>query len=148
MPLFLPITIALIALMTASSIFFAAKVIYPKVLSLEETRLSEIENDRYDETEYNQWHREEVTISSPFGYDLACAYFPLEGAQKTVILSHGITWSRYGSISTCPPSENAALISSSMIFATTVSAAGILPPLGSLKKLICKSSWTGLPTAG
>ncbi len=82
--------------------FFAAKVIYPKVLSLEETRLSEIENDRYDETEYNQWQREELTISSPFGYELACAYFPLEGAQKTVILSHGITWSRYGSIKYMP----------------------------------------------
>ena len=82
--------------------FFASKVIYPKVLSLEETRISEIENTRYNETEYNQWQRDEFTLSSPFGYELACVYFPLENAQKTVILSHGITWSRYGSIKYMP----------------------------------------------
>ena len=102
MPISLIIAVALLVLLSFSSFFFAAKVIYPKVLSLEETRISEIENKRYDEAEYNQWQRNEFTISSPLGYELACAYFPLEGAQKTIILSHGITWSRYGSIKYMP----------------------------------------------
>ena len=102
MPIALIIITALIVLLLASSMFFAAKVIYPKVLTLEDTRLSEIENERYDEAEYEQWQRNEFTVSSPFGYEIACAYFPLEGAQKTVIISHGITWSRFGSIKYMP----------------------------------------------
>ena len=96
------ITISLIVLLMVASLFFAAKIIYPKTLTIEETRLSEIENNRYDEVEYEQWQRKEFTISSPFGYEIACAYFPLEGAQKTVVISHGITWSRYGSIKYMP----------------------------------------------
>ena len=69
---------------------------------MEETRRSEIENARYNEAEYNQWQRDELTISSSFGYELACVYFPLEDADRTVVLSHGITWSRYGSIKYMP----------------------------------------------
>jgi uncharacterized protein len=92
------IIIALIVLLIAVCMLFAAKIIYPKVFTLEETRLSEIENERYDEAEYEQWQQNEFSVSSPFEYEIACAYFPLEGSQKTVVISHGITWSRYGSI--------------------------------------------------
>lgn len=39
---------------------------------------------------FTQFVREEVTIPSPFGYPLHGLYLPMEGAQVTVILCHGI----------------------------------------------------------
>lgn len=102
MPIVQIFVIVLVVVLSGSSIFFASKVIFPNVLPLEETRRSEIENGRFDEGEFNQWQRTEFNIPSPFGYDLACVYFPLENTQKTIILSHGITWSRYGSIKYMP----------------------------------------------
>jgi len=102
MPIFIIIIIALFVLSIAGGLFFATKAIYPNVLTLEETRIDELENNRYDENEYNQWERKEFTLPSPFGYHIACEYFRIKGAQKTVVITHGITWSRYGSIKYMP----------------------------------------------
>ncbi|MCD4674144.1 MAG: alpha/beta hydrolase [Anaerolineaceae bacterium] len=96
------VIIVVFILLFGSSLLFATKVIYPKVLSIDETRQIELENQRFNETEYKQWQQNGVNLPSPFGYQLACAYFPIPGAQKTIIISHGITYSRYGSIKYMP----------------------------------------------
>jgi fermentation-respiration switch protein FrsA (DUF1100 family) len=54
------------------------------------------------EVEYNAWPKQEVKICSPYGYDLFGLYFPLEGAQKTVVIVHGITYTLYGSVKYMP----------------------------------------------
>jgi fermentation-respiration switch protein FrsA (DUF1100 family) len=96
-----PIIISLITIIVfllAAGYHFARLVIYPKVIPVEETFRQEVENGRLVEMEYLSWPREEVRIRSPFGYDLYSVYHPLEGAQRTIVLTHGISWSLYGMV--------------------------------------------------
>lgn len=90
--------IIVIMLLLAAGYHFARIVIYPKVFPVEETFRQEVENGRLAEVEYLSWPKEEVRICSPFGYDLHSVYHPLEGAQRTVVLTHGISWSLYGMV--------------------------------------------------
>lgn len=66
-------------------------ILFPATYSPEETFENEVASGRLDPEVY--WHlpKENITIHSPFGYDLNGLYIPNEGAEKTVIISHGIT---------------------------------------------------------
>jgi fermentation-respiration switch protein FrsA (DUF1100 family) len=85
-------------LLLAAGYFFARQVIYPKVFPFEETLRQEVESGRLIETDYQTWPKEEVRIRSPFDYELFAVYHPLDGAQRTIVLTHGITWSLYGMV--------------------------------------------------
>jgi len=74
------------------------RVIYPKVYPVEETRRLEIEAKNLDPADFDSWEKEEVHIHSDRGYDLYAIYLPQPGSRRTVVLSHGITYSLYGSI--------------------------------------------------
>lgn len=89
---------AVLVLLIALSYYFARRIIYPNVRSLEETYRSEVEAGFLDEKTLESWAGEEVSIASVYGYPLKGLYFACGGSQKTVIISHGITWSRYGSV--------------------------------------------------
>jgi hypothetical protein len=78
------------------------RVIYPRVRSVAETRRLEIEAHNLDPQEFEQWPREELSLRSAYGYDLYACYLPLKDSQKTVVISHGITYSLYGSIKYVP----------------------------------------------
>lgn len=78
--------------------FFCTRIIYPKVFSVEYTYQHEVDAGKINEEEFNTRPKQEVKIASPHGYQLHGLYFPQAGSQKTVVLSHGITWSLFGMI--------------------------------------------------
>jgi fermentation-respiration switch protein FrsA (DUF1100 family) len=92
------ILIAILLVLSSCGYYFARLIIYPKIFPFEEVLRKEIETGRLVEAEYTPWPKEELRIHSPFGYELYAVYHPLEGAQRTVVLTHGITWSLYGMI--------------------------------------------------
>lgn len=77
---------------------FAAKVIYPKRFGVEETYEIEKQNGKLDEELFTSWKKEEVSLLSPFGYRIFGFYFPAPDSKRAVILSHGITYTLYGSV--------------------------------------------------
>ncbi len=80
------------------SLLLASKVIYPQRFGFEETFNLEKENGKINEREYLTWEKEQVWIASRYGYSLHGYYFPMPGSQKTIILSHGITFTLFGSV--------------------------------------------------
>lgn len=97
MPLLILLLIILLILVGAAY-YFARVIIYPKVFPFDETYQRCIEWGHIVEDEYGKWPNQEVCIPSPFGYELSAIYHPIPGSQKTVVMTHGITWSRYGMV--------------------------------------------------
>lgn len=91
----------LLAFLGASA-YLARVALYPKVTQYEETYRREVEAGKIVPEEFDSWTKEEISIRSPYGYALHGFYFPLPGAQKTVVLVHGITWSLFGSVKYMP----------------------------------------------
>lgn len=94
----IPLLAIIVIVLLAAGYYFARVLIYPKVHPLERTRELSLEWGWLDEKQYFPWPKEEFTIKSPFGYDLAAVYHPVEGSNRTVVISHGITLSRWGSV--------------------------------------------------
>ena len=88
----------LVFLLLAGGLYFALKVVRPKCYSVKETYRKEIETGKMSEAEWLSWEKQEITIPSPFGYELFGIYLPLVGADKTVIIAHGITYTLFGSV--------------------------------------------------
>lgn len=88
----------LVFLLLAGGLYFALLVVQPKCYSVEETYRTEIQTGKMSEAEWLSWERQEVIIPSPFGYDLFGVYLPLPGAERTVIIAHGITYTLFGSV--------------------------------------------------
>ena len=91
------ILIAVLAFLYAAY-YFSTRVVYPRLYGVEESFAIEKENGRINEEEYNSWEKEEVLLQSPFGYQIYGLYFPGANAKRAVILSHGITYTRFGSV--------------------------------------------------
>lgn len=92
------VALVLIGLIIAASYYFARVALYPRVHEVRYILEREVENGNFIEAEYQLWPKEEVSIHSPYGYELYAVYHPCEGSQKTVVISHGITWGLYGSV--------------------------------------------------
>lgn len=97
------IALVLIVLILAAGLYFAHIIIHPKRYSLEESYAMELEKGKFNEAEYQSWEKQEVSITSPYGYTLKATYLPLKNALKTVICVHGITFTRMGSLKYCQP---------------------------------------------
>lgn len=82
--------------------YFSGQVIRPKIYAVDETYRIEVEAGKLIPAEFEALPRREVTIRSPFGYDLFGLYFPIENARGVVIVCHGITFSLYGSVKYLP----------------------------------------------
>jgi hypothetical protein len=79
--------------------YFYRVAFYPKVFPISETLRLELNNGRLlDYPEIMTWEREEIHVRSPYGYELFGYIYPIQDSLKTVILSHGITISLYGSM--------------------------------------------------
>ncbi|MFZ5878989.1 MAG: alpha/beta hydrolase [Chloroflexota bacterium] len=96
-PLLIPLVL-LVVLLLADGLYFALQVVHPKRYSVGETYRTEIETGKMSEAEWQSWEKQEVMLPSPFGYDLFGVYLPLPGADKTVIIAHGITYTLFGSV--------------------------------------------------
>lgn len=94
----IPVLFILLVALLAAGYYFARVALYPRVYEVGYTLNHEIEVGHIIEDEYQPWPKQEVRIRSPYGYDLFAIYHPSENAQKTVVISHGITWSLYGSV--------------------------------------------------
>jgi fermentation-respiration switch protein FrsA (DUF1100 family) len=92
------ILITLAAVFLVISLVMAAKVIYPKRFGVQESYGLEIEAGNIIEPEFLSWVKEEVILQSDYGYSLFGFFFPLTGSRRAVILSHGITYTLYGSV--------------------------------------------------
>jgi len=97
----MPILLLLLALLLLffSIAFYLYRVaFFPKRYTYDETIHLEIDAGKINSFDsFNNWPHEDLTIQSPFGYTLRARYFPLEGSTKTVIFSHGITITLFGS---------------------------------------------------
>ncbi len=98
MGLFLIILPAVVILLLLAGWFFARIIIYPKRFGNEETYNLEKDGGKLVELEYNSWKKEEIWIPSDYGYLLHGFFFPIEGTARTIIFSHGITYTLYGSV--------------------------------------------------
>lgn len=94
---------ALVVLFIAVSALLYRIGFYPILISPEKAYKMEVEKGRLaDPEEYKTWPFREIQVYSPHGYTLYGQYFPLEGSQKTAVLSHGIGYNLYGSIKYMP----------------------------------------------
>lgn len=78
--------------------FFCTRIIYPHVYTVDYTYQHEVDDGKINDAEYKALPKQEVRIPSPYGYNLFAVYLPQNGAQKTVVMSHGITWSLFGMV--------------------------------------------------
>jgi uncharacterized protein len=89
------VILLLVIALLGSGYYLTRVAIYPKVFSPDVVYQGEIEKGRLQENAFQRWSKMDVRIQSPDGYELSAQYFPIEGSQKTVILSHGITMCGY-----------------------------------------------------
>jgi fermentation-respiration switch protein FrsA (DUF1100 family) len=94
---FFVILSVLLLLTLTFSYYFARKIISPEVYPYEEVRRLKIEEGVLIEEDWNRWQKEEIWIDSDFDYRLHGYWLPLEEAEGTVILVHGITVNHYAS---------------------------------------------------
>ncbi len=92
----------MMVLIVAASAYFASLVIHPRTFPLQKTVEIEVDKGRMNPAEYAAWEKQEISLPSPHGYPITGTYLPLPGAQKTAILVHGFTYTRYGSVKYVP----------------------------------------------
>lgn len=96
--MFIPFILLLMVALFGAGFYFARVALYPRVYEVDYTLNHEIESGHFIEKDYQTWAKEEIHIRSPYGYALYGVYHPINESQKTVVISHGITWSLYGSV--------------------------------------------------
>lgn len=100
----LGICIILILALCIFSWKLSSLVIHPIVKGYEDTYQREIKGEKFDEKSYKAWRKTDFNIKSTYGYDLSCeliedeAYENLEEKTKIMVMVHGITYSKFGSI--------------------------------------------------
>ena len=77
---------------------FARIVIFPKRFGVQESYDLEKNDGKLVEKEYSSWEMEEVWLPSKFGYSIYGLYFPIKDSKRSLIFSHGITYTLYGSV--------------------------------------------------
>lgn len=102
MPVVALLLLILILFLLAVAAALTQRAIRPRCFPYLKTYQIEVENGKLNEAEYWSWEKQEVSLTSPFGYRLSATYFPLPGADCTVVLVHGITYTRLGCIKYLP----------------------------------------------
>jgi len=86
----------IVLLLLGISYVLLRKTSHPKFFTTEET--IEIERSKGFLEGYDAIPKMDYMIDSYDGYRLGCTYVPLEGSHKLVIITHGHTYSRWGSV--------------------------------------------------
>jgi fermentation-respiration switch protein FrsA (DUF1100 family) len=92
------IALVIVVLLLSIGYYFSRIIIFPKVFPYEETFQSDVDGGRLDGTLFSSWSKEEIQIPTPNGYTLHAIYIPYPDSRRTLVISHGITWSLYGSV--------------------------------------------------
>ena len=98
MVILIVIIVIILLILILSGVYFSNNVIYPKKYPYEDTYKIEVESGRIDENWFNNLYKECVKIKSPYGYQLNGIWFPKANSNKTMIFSHGITYSLFGTV--------------------------------------------------
>jgi len=89
----------IIILLSYSGYFFSEKVINFKSKTSKEVFDKEVENNRFDKKVFENLKKENIEIESNSGYILNGIFIPgKENEKRTIIISHGVTMSKYSSI--------------------------------------------------
>jgi len=92
------LTLVFVAVLMVLGYYFSRLIIKPKVVEYEKTLITEIKNNRIEESYFDMLPKREVYIESPFGYKLHGFFISSEENKRVVILNHGITYSLMGSL--------------------------------------------------
>lgn len=82
----------------AAGWYLSSQVIDLPSLPTEETYRCEVECGKLIPEKWEALPRQEVRITSPFGYSLYGVFIPAESVSRTVIIAHGVTFSLFGSV--------------------------------------------------
>ena len=77
---------------------FTKITLYPKVFNYDKTYEIEVENGSIDDKYYKELDKHDIYIDTNFGYKLHGIWIPNKNSKKTIIFSHGFTYTLYGSI--------------------------------------------------
>lgn len=94
------ITLLILVLFICS--LLAKRIAKPRIYTTQETITTERKNGLMDQ--FDQWNKTQYAITSYDGYQLGATYICnknpqiVDGREGVVIISHGHTWSRYGSL--------------------------------------------------
>ncbi len=77
---------------------FSTRVLKIRTFSDSDIYKFEVQTGRIPEGYFESLEKEEVRISSPFGYKLRGYFLPSHNSDKTVIAAHGVTSSLFGSL--------------------------------------------------
>jgi pimeloyl-ACP methyl ester carboxylesterase len=83
-------------------LIFATQIMQPRMETVERTYQVEVENGRLNEKAFRALPKQEVHIRSPFQYTLFGLLFPVRGAKRIVLISHGFRYGLYGSVKFIP----------------------------------------------
>ena len=100
--LVLIIPVAILFLIVVVGLWLVKQAFYPRKFTYEKSYDIEVEHGRLNDTEFQSWSKQEVTIRSPHGYDLSGTWFPLTDSSKTIIMLHGLSYTRAGMIKYIP----------------------------------------------
>ena len=100
--LVLIIPVAILFLIVVVGLWLVKQAFYPRKFTYEKSYDLEVEHGRLNDTEFQSWSKQEVTIRSPHGYDLSGTWLPLTGSRKTIIMLHGLAYTRAGMIKYIP----------------------------------------------
>ncbi len=78
--------------------YFSGLVIKPRMWDYQESFRTEIQKGRFSRDAFEKLAMEDVYLESPHGYKIHALYFPRKDSRKTVIFSHGFTFTLMGSI--------------------------------------------------
>ncbi|MDP4088500.1 MAG: alpha/beta hydrolase [Bacillota bacterium] len=78
--------------------YLSCRITHPQIKRYEDTYQWEIKHGTISKDKIIALEKEEVFISSPFGYKIHGFFFPCCNSQKAIIVCHGYTWSLCGSI--------------------------------------------------
>jgi uncharacterized protein len=85
-------------ILVAASYYLSGLVISPRMWDYEETCRTEIEKGNIRKDSFERLPAEDMYLESPHGYKIHALYIPHNDSKKTVILSHGFTFTLMGSI--------------------------------------------------
>lgn len=92
------IAATLLVLAGTGGYYLSRKSLNPKTWDYEESYRSEVEENKFDDHWFSSLPKEEVYINSAEGFKLHGLWFPLEDSKKSIILSHGYSFTLFGSV--------------------------------------------------
>jgi fermentation-respiration switch protein FrsA (DUF1100 family) len=96
---FLYLLLAVLFLLAAAGFYFSRKVIYIPLKKIEKILEYESQDPSFDMEWYERLNKEDVSVSSPFGYTISGTFIRNDKSDgRTVIFCHGVTVSRMSMI--------------------------------------------------